>query len=312
MSKHPNQLSPTYQVNLNGQDITPKLNPRLLQLTLSECRSDEADMLDILLDDHDGKLEIPPKGVTLQLSLGYQGESLINKGTFLVDEVSHNGPPDVLTIRARSAELTHDLRRRRSQSWHGKTLGDIVRTIASNNGLTPRIDASLASISMGHIDQSSESDIAFITRLARHFDAVATVKNGTLIFLTINNTRTSSGDELPTIPIKRSQTTSHSFTAADRDSYTGVRATYQNINAASRQNILVGTSENVKELPDIYANKDEAQKAAKAEWQRIERGVASLSLQLAVGHAVEPEVRHEAYKVLQHVGLRPRDNHEVG
>lgn len=277
--KHP---APTYQLTLDGKDITPSINPMLEQLTLSEARSGEADQLDITLVD-DGKLEIPRKGITLKLALGYKGEPLIDKGSFIVDEVSHSGPPDKLVIRARSAELTHDLRRRRSESWHNKSLGDIVKTIAGRNSLTPRLDAELASISMGHIDQSSESDIAFVTRLARHFDAVATVKNSALIFLKINGSKTSAGEELPTLTLDRRDTQSHDYASADRDSYTGVRASFNDVKVATRGNVMAGADGNVKELPDIYAKKDEAEKAAKAEWQRIERGSASLKLSLAVG-----------------------------
>lgn len=278
--KHP---APTYALKLNGKNITPRINPRLEQLTLSEARSEQADELDIVLTDYDGKLEIPPKGVVLKLALGYKGEALIEKGKFLVDEVQHSGPPDKLTIRARSADLTSDMRRRRSQSWHEQSLGDIIQTIASRNSLQPRIDTELAAISLAHIDQTSESDIAFISRLARHFDAVATVKNGSLIFLKINATKTANGAELPQVTIDRKETQSHSFTSADRDSYSGVRARYENVKAAARGEVLAGCDKNVKELPDIYAKKEEADKAAKAEWQRIERSTSKLELILATG-----------------------------
>lgn len=276
------KLIPTYRITLDGKDMTPAIDPRLIQLNLSENRSDEADQLDITLRS-DPELAIPRRGIILSLSLGFKGDALIDKGSFIMDEVSHSGPPDQLVLRGRSAELTSSLRRRREQSWHANTLGDIVKTIVSRNQLEARIDTTLAAQSIGHIDQSRESDIAFITRLARHFDAVATVKKGKLIFLTINNTRTSAGEELPTIHIDRTQTSSHTYTSADRDSYTGVRATYHNINTASHGSVMAGTKENVKELPDIYANKEDALKAAKSEWQRIERGVATLSLQLATG-----------------------------
>lgn len=207
----------------------------------------------------------------------------MDKGTFIVDEVNWSGPPDIMTIRARSAELTNDLRRRRSHSWHNNTLGDIVQSIASRNSPTPKIDSELAQIKMGHIDQSSESDIAFVTRLARNFDAVATVKNGALLFLNINNTTTASGEELPTVTLHRNETQSYNYITADRDSYTGVKAYYDDVKAAQRDSVTVGSSGNLKELPDMHANKDEAQKAAKSEWQRIERSTDQLSAVLSTG-----------------------------
>lgn len=276
--------APTYRLTIDGRDITPKVDARLEQLTLSEARSEEADQLDLVLLDLDGRLALPRKGITLNLALGFDATALIEKGTFIVDEVSHSGPPDRVTIRARSAELTSSLRRRRDQSWHAQTLGSIVQTIAARNGLTPSMDSTLAAQSIGHIDQSGESDIAFITRLGRNFDAVATVKHGRLIFLNINNTTTAAGTTLPVVNIRRSETQNHTYTAADRDSYSGVRALYANLNAAAQQSVTAGSeSGNMKELPDLFANREEAQKAATAEWQRIERGTAALSLTLATG-----------------------------
>lgn len=278
--KHP---QPTYRITLAGRDLTPHLSPFLQSLTLSEARSDEADQLDLVFNDEAGKLELPKKGVTLTLALGFKGEALVDKGTFIVDEVNWSGPPDIMTVRARSAELTSDLRRRRSHSWHDKSLGDIVRSIASRNGLTPRIDSELSAIKMGHLDQSGESDIAFVSRLARHFDAVATVKNGALLFLKINNTRTAGGEELPTITLHRNETQSYNYVTADRDSYTGVKAYYDDVKAAARDSVMVGSAGNLKELPDMYASKDDAEKSAKSEWQRIERSINQLSVVLATG-----------------------------
>ena len=60
--------------------------------------------------------------------------------------------------------------------------------IARRNNLTPRVDATLAAIKVAHIDQTNESDVHLLTRLAGQHDAVATMKNGSLLFLPINGT----------------------------------------------------------------------------------------------------------------------------
>lgn len=278
--KHP---KPSYKITLDGEDITPRFNPLLQQLTLNESRSEKADQLDITLDDSSGLVAIPRKGIRLTLALGFADGELVDKGAYIVDEVEHSGPPDVITIRARSAELTDQLRRRRDESWHAQSLGNIVKTIASRNNLTARIDDELAAQAIDHIDQTGESDIAFITRLGRRFDAVATVKNDTLIFLQINNTKTSSGETLPVVEIHRNETQSHRYTSADRDSYTGVRAYYENTSAASKASVLMGDEVNPKELPSVYADHKEAQDAAESEYKQMKRKASELSLMLATG-----------------------------
>ncbi|WP_226941135.1 phage tail protein I [Janthinobacterium violaceinigrum] len=46
------------------------VSPRLINLTLTLCRGDESDQLDISLDDSDGKLALPPRGAQIALALG--------------------------------------------------------------------------------------------------------------------------------------------------------------------------------------------------------------------------------------------------
>lgn len=47
--------------------------------------------------------------------------------------------------------------------------------------------------------------------------------------------------------------------------------------------LLLGDNENVKELRYIYANQTNAMRAARAEWERIQRGVAEFDITLAKG-----------------------------
>lgn len=159
-----------WRVTLDGVDLTDRIRPRLVSLALSEKRGDEADQLDVVLSDHDGMLAIPPEGAVLRLHLGWkQGRDvtpgLIDKGSFKVDDVSHSGPPDQITIRARAADFTSEIRNRRSQSWANTTLGAVLSEIASRNGLTARIASALASIALPALSQSRESDVAFLVRI---------------------------------------------------------------------------------------------------------------------------------------------------
>ena len=43
-------------VTLDGKNLSSKLAPRLISLTINECRGDEADMLDIVLNDSEALL----------------------------------------------------------------------------------------------------------------------------------------------------------------------------------------------------------------------------------------------------------------
>ncbi len=276
--------TPSYRLVVDGQDITPTVNARLIDLRLEETRGEDADQLTLTLSDHDGALQIPRKGVVIALALGYRESGLVDKGTFQVDEAEHTGAPDVLTLRARSADLRQDLRNRREQSWHGTTVGAIVQAIAQRNGLRMRVAAALAQRAVQHIDQTNESDLNFLTRLGRLHDAIATIKAAHLLFLPIGAATTSSGQSLPTVTITRADGDQHRYQQADREQYTGVRAYWHSASMGNRRSVLVGAASNAKVLKDTQPTEAAARQAAQGEWQRLQRGAATLALTLAHGN----------------------------
>ena len=118
---------PAWRVTLDGQDLTERFKPRLLELSLDESRGDDADQLDLVIHDHDGRMDIPPRGALLRVAIGWEGQGLVDHGTFQVDEAEHSGAPDMISVRARSADLTRPMRTRAERSWHDTTLGAVLR-----------------------------------------------------------------------------------------------------------------------------------------------------------------------------------------
>lgn len=278
--RHP---APDYRLVVNGQDITAKVNPRLINLTLSEGREGAADTLELTLADHDGQLALPRKGATIELQLGWRGQPLVDKGSFEVDEVEHSGAPDQISIKARSADLKRKLRQRTEKSWHDTTVGAIVQEIAARHGLAPRVGGALAATRVEHIDQTNESDLHFLSRLAKQHDAVATVKKGHLLFLPINGTKTSGGAALGGMRIARASGDQHRYHSAERGAYSGVRAYWSDRNQAEKRSVLVGSEEDEKRLKDTYGSEADAMAAARSEQQRVERGKATFEMTLALG-----------------------------
>ncbi|SDJ88461.1 phage late control D family protein [Billgrantia gudaonensis] len=275
---------PSYRLTLQGQTISPELRARLQRLRLIDKRGMEADQLDLTLTDHDGRLALPPRGAELQLAIGWHGEGLVERGTYIVDEVEHSGSPDTLSIRARSADMREGLPGKRSQSWHELTLEEILATIAGRHGIEPVIGDTLGGIYLDHIDQTEESDLHFLTRLAERYDAVATVKAGRLLFTAAGQAQTASGLALPTLTLTRRDGDQHRYTEADRDAYSGVIAQWHDPDAAEKREVVAGSSDNPKRLRPTYATEDDAINAAKSEWQRLQRGHAEFSLTLAEGN----------------------------
>ncbi|MBS0972754.1 phage late control D family protein [Serratia rubidaea] len=316
------RVAPAFSLALQGKDITQNISKRLLSLSLTDNRGFAADQLDIELDDSDGLVVMPQRNAVLSLSLGWEGSPLTPKGQFTVDEVEHRGAPDTLTIRARSADFTGSLNMRRETSYHDTTLGNIVTQVAGRNKLRAKVAAELDAVKVSHIDQTQESDAAFLTRLAGLNGAVAAVKNGYLLFMKPGNGVSVNGKPMPMFTISRQDGDSHTFSIADRDAYTGVTASWLNTKKPKPKKVklkrkakqehlralqhpkakpakpaeeakgdyLAGSADNVFTITTLYATKAAAMRAAQAKWEKLQRGVAEFSLSLAMGCAdIVPE-----------------------
>lgn len=274
---------PAFKITLDGLDITTKFAPRLVSLDLTECRSDSADELSITLSDTDGQLAIPSKGARINVQIGWQASGLVDKGIFTVDEIEHSGTPDVLTLRARTASLIDTFRQPVERSFHDTTLGAVIEVIAFQQELKAGIAEALRGVKIAHLDQTRESDAAFLRRLGKKYDAAATVKNDTLLFMPAARSKTASGRDLPVIQITRNLGDRHRYHSAERDSYSGVRVFWHDDRHGLRRSVVAGAPGNSKRLRTTYANEADARTAAVAEWQRIQRGAATLELSLAIG-----------------------------
>jgi phage protein D len=274
---------PICRVMVNGQDITAAIEQRLISIELTDNRGMEADQLTITLSDHDGLLAIPPRGATVSLWLGWSDTGLLSKGSYTVDETEHSGAPDVLSIRARSADLREGLKAKKERSWTAQTLGAVLQTIAAAHGLSPVISAALSAIELAQLDQANESDANLISRLGQQFDAIASIKAERLLFMPAGKSATASGAALPHITLTRADGDGHRYLQADRDSYSGVRAYYYELGSAEKKEAIAGGGDNLKDLRHTYADQDSALRAARAEWSRLQRGAATLSYTLAKG-----------------------------
>ncbi|WP_415844665.1 phage late control D family protein [Stutzerimonas zhaodongensis] len=274
---------PICRVVVNGQDITSAIEQRLISIELTDNRGIEADQLTISLSDHDGLLAIPPRGATVSLWLGWSDTGLVSKGSYTVDETEHSGAPDVLSIRARSADLRQGLTAKKERSWTGQTLGAIVQTVAAVYGLSPVISAALCVLELAQVDQANESDANLLSRLGQQFDAIASIKAGRLLFMPAGKSVTASGAPLPHITLTRADGDGHRFLQADRNSYSGARAFYYEVNSAEKKEAIAGGGDNLKDLRHTYTDQEAALRAARAEWSRLQRGTATLSYTLARG-----------------------------
>ncbi|HEB4874892.1 TPA: phage late control D family protein [Kluyvera ascorbata F0526] len=298
--------SPGFSITMGGKVLT-QLDERIMSLSLTDNRGFDADQLSISIDDSDGMVALPPRGAELAVSFGWLGEPLIYKGLYTVDEVSHEGPADTIGVTARSADFREEFNVKREVSWHDVTVERVVSAIAHRYGLKAQISEMLMDIEIDHADQTQESDMSFLTRMAEMLGAIATVKNGSLLFILPGGGVTVDGKALPSASIDRTSGDRHRFRIADRDAYTGVRAYWLDLNFGKKKKVSVkrrkpakpkkeksssregdymeGADGNVYVLRKTYQNEEAAKRAAAAKWQQLQRGAAEFSITLARGRA---------------------------
>ncbi|RVU03917.1 phage late control D family protein [Novosphingobium umbonatum] len=288
---------PDWRVVLDdGTDLTDKISPRLLELTLTEKREAGADELTLSLHNADGKLAVPATGRKLTLSLGWaSGDDvavgLVEKGSFVVDEVEEGGPPDRVTIRARSADLSNGHSRRRNRIWHNTTLGAVLSAIAARHSATASVHPDLAAQPIEHLEQANKSDVALVQDLGRRFDALATWKGGKLVFMPIGSTTNASGQTLPSHTITRNQGWGWRFQHAKRDAQNGAQAQYHDPTTGRRRTVATGGN-NPHRLKRIYSSHAEATRAAASSAKRRQRGAYSFDYDLALADCtLRPNLR---------------------
>ncbi len=270
-------------------DITPTVRPRLLSLQLTEKRGGEADQLELMLDDTDGRLALPRKGQVVTLRLGWlQGNGvvvgLVDKGAFTVDEVEWQQVPATVRITARSADLTASFRVRRERSHRGTTLGAIARRVASAHGYEPRIAPELADIAVPVLAQHGQSDMALLRRLGREHDAVATVKNRRLILSPIGRGASPAGRTLPALTIRPIDGNGGRYREVERSADAGVEARWHDSASADRRTVTVGAGTgSPRRLARIYHSEADARAAAQAAHARAGRAAAEFDFTLALG-----------------------------
>lgn len=265
-------MRPRVQILADGQDITAGAADRLLDLVIEDNSGMEADDLSFTLDDRAPHLEMPQHGAELELALGDGRIGLVNMGRWRVDETEASGPTRRIRVGATSANMAGDLRAPRTRSWEGRTLGQIVASIASGADLVPAVSASLASILVPYVAQTAESDLNLLTRLGRRYGAIAKPAAGRLVLSRRGEETGTDGTTLPTIELLPAALSEWRMQIVDRGTYASVEARWRALGEGIERTVLVGSGTPRRTLRHIHATEDEARRAAEAALRDAERG----------------------------------------
>lgn len=299
-------------VSVNGKDINSTLLPRLSSVTIVDTAGTQSDTLQLELTDHVGMIPIalPKTGAEIEVALGYAlGAKVV--GLYIADEVQVSGPPGRVTITAYSAthgdsdEGRSPISEQRSRSWpDGTTVKTLVETIARGAGYQAAVSRAAGEISLQHLDQIDESDIAILNRVARENGLIFKPAGGRLVMVKAGESASASGEKLPRVAVTPADITSWTARFLRREAVRAVVATYQDTASAASVSVraegaprqtstatsitdaqeaadsLLSTATQTRTIRRTQPTRAAAERAAQAELDRSRRAERQLSVSM--------------------------------
>lgn len=275
-------MKPAFKITADKKDVTALIAQRLVSINITDETGLISDTCEILLDNRDEKLEIPPRGAVLEVSLGYEDKPLTKMGSYIVDDVELSSLPLQMRITGKASNtldknLSKKIKAPKSKSWHGYTLVGILTAIASNHGFKAVVDEYFKQIYISHIDQTDESDISFLTSLAKNYGAFVKLSLGRLLFFRKGISVSETGKELPTIKFSASQISDWKLRVSDMEKFGKVIAKWHNFATGKEENVFVGTNDPAYTMRYKFVSADRALEAAKAKLSEFKQGAENLT-----------------------------------
>ena len=164
-------------IKYNNKDISVDISKYLKSISYTDNLSGEADDLQITLEDKAGLWQstwIPEKGTLLDATLQqkyWQTLSALPQslrlGLFEIDEITSNGYPSEVQIKAVSVPDNNTLRgTERSRSWEKAKLQVIANDIASAAGMSLFWDTEENPV-LDRAEQTEQSDLSFLYAICK-------------------------------------------------------------------------------------------------------------------------------------------------
>lgn len=289
--------TPIFNITKGGEEVTSGFIDRLLSIRVESYEGDgQSDTVSISIDDRDWMTAEPSYGegsITLEVSLGYKEGAVYEMGTFQVDELHHVWPPRAILLQGNSAGLNTNLKAPIISSYEGKSLGEVVNSIAQARGAKAAVDPSLSDIKIPYLNQNCSMG-HLLNELERRFNGLAKFSNGHLSFTQRGTGLTVSGAELNVVTLYPEDTTTGCDIRSNSiQAYSKVRASY--IDRTNNQQVWVEST--TKGSPNStvpymvkrpHASEAEALAVANAQMARLNRSTKQGTIVLAKGC---PEIR---------------------
>lgn len=271
-----------------GEKTAATLNARLIGVEVVDAAGLESDSVRIDIDAS-GLDTWPETGQKIGVSLGYLDTGLQPMGEFRLSRIAESLLPNTLTLTGTAAPFEAadptEFKKRRSATYADTTVLAVVQAIAARHGFTPRIHADLAGQALEHCNQDNETDIRFLSRLAKAFDAVCKPVDKFLVFSRRGQLKSLSGRALVPVLVSFPGAkavddlgfTNASIVSGDRNKASGVSVFWYDDATGQDIEVELGSAPR-KRLRTTFNSAGEATRQGEAELRRLAREGDKLSL----------------------------------
>lgn len=260
---------PSFKLLANDKDVTDKLQKNLQSISFIDYANDKADEITIVVT---GEFARPKFKDELKLYLGYK--ELIYCGLFQVLEPTRTNNYN-LSIKATGVKFSDSLKEKRDITYEAISVKDICSQIAARNDI--KLKSDFDDVYPLSIAQSGESDLHFLNRIAKDFNAIFNIKNNTLVFLKKIKANKKSGN-LPRYEIGVKNNSSLNTVANGKTIYSSCKSIWHDTKENKTQEIIVGSGTPQIVNKGSFKSSAEAKLKAEALLQRANAGTISGSL----------------------------------
>lgn len=191
-------------VIVNGTDYSGRFGPRFHSLSISKSRKPESDTADIVVDDTEGKLRLPPEKSAIEIRIGRKGQPMVRRFRGLTDMPKagiDRGGGRVISIHAKATDMNGEGKVRRQKDFIDTTLGDALSEAAGLAGMSIAVHPALASLPIAFEAMDGESFYAFGKRMAAELGATFKAELARAAFVPRNAGQTVKGNPIPMVTI---------------------------------------------------------------------------------------------------------------
>jgi hypothetical protein len=255
----------TIELALDGKSVDVK---NIISLTFSDSAGVKSDRVSVNVMPNFPR---PKKGAKLKLTF-IRGSISLECGLFHVQTVTRTNAK-ALSFSATGVEFSDVQKDRISHHYQNTKLSSIVDIVAKR--LVHKVKFQTDDVEIKSLNQTNESDINFLDRLAKEYNSLASVKDDFVYFVDKDD------DDLPLSKIDVSRCSSSSLKHSSKTFYKSCEASWHDVDEAKLKSVTVGAGSPVLKIQGSYLDAEDALVKAKAKLKSVNKGTVSGSLSLA-------------------------------